>query len=148
MIPLVIEIQSQPVEDMLNRLIQKGENMSPVMEAIGMEFESRVSARFETQTDPNGIPWAPWKPSTIENYPRDGNKRLLDRFGDMLASLNHQSDSSSTVIGFGEPHSLFHEIGSKNMARRGSLTADPYTGSLGKGDEDAVLRLLKEYFLE
>lgn len=139
-----IEIHSQPAEDMLNRLIQQGQNMSPVMEAIGMELESRVSNRFETKTDPNGVPWAPWKPSTVKSYPNDGNRSLLDRYGDMLLSLTHQSDKDSSIIGFGQHQAEFHDSGTKNMVRRGILTNG--VGTLGSGDEQAVLRLLNTHF--
>lgn len=139
-----IEIHSQPVEDLLNRLIRQGQNMSPVMGAIGMEIESRVSTRFETKTDPNGAPWAPWKPSTVKSYPKKGHKTLLDRYGDMLASLTHQSDNSSATIGFGQPYAQFHETGTKNMVPRRLLTNGG--GSIGSGDEQVVLRLLNTHF--
>lgn len=139
-----IEIHSQPVNDLLARLIRQGQNMSPVMGAIGMELESRVSNRFETKTDPNGAPWAAWKPSTVRSYPKDGNKTLLDRYGDMLRSLTHQSDRDSAVIGFGQPHAEYHETGTKNMVPRRLLTNGG--GSIGRGDEQAVLRLLNAHF--
>ena len=149
-----IEINSQPVDDLLNRLIQSGQNMHPVMDAIGMELEKRVSDRFETKTDPIGNAWAPWKPSTVKSYPKDGNKRLLDRRGDLLGSLSYQSDGNSVFIGFGAvsdgnppfPYPAAHELGTRNMERRGMLMADPIAGTLGGDDEDAVLRLLNEHF--
>lgn len=139
-----IEIHSQPVNDMLARLIRQGQNMSPVMGAIGMELESRVSNRFETKTDPNGTPWKPWKPSTVKSYPKDGNKTLLDRYGDMLRSLTHQSDRDSAVIGFGQPHAQYHETGTKSMVPRRLLSNGG--GSISNGDEQVVLRLLNTHF--
>lgn len=139
-----IEIYSQPVNDMLARLIRQGQNMSPVMESIGMELESRVSNRFETKTDPNGAPWAPWKPSTVKSYPKKGHKTLLDRYGDMLRSLTHQSDSDSAIIGFGQPHAEYHEAGTKHMVPRRLLTNGG--GSISNGDESAVLKLLNANF--
>lgn len=139
-----IKIHSQPVEDLLNRLIRQGQNMSPVMGAIGMELESRVSNRFETKTDPNGASWAPWKPSTVKSYPKKGHKTLLDRYGDMLRSLTHQSDIDSAVIGFGQPYAEYHETGTKNMVQRRLLTNGG--GSIGSGDEQVVLRLLNAHF--
>ncbi len=138
------EIHSQPVEDLLNRLIRQGQNMSPVMEAIGMELEGRVSNRFETKTDPNGATWAPWKPSTVKSYPKDGHRKLMDRYGDMLASLTHQSDRDSAVIGFGQPYAEYHETGTKNMVARRLLTNGG--GSIGRGDEQAVLKLINAHF--
>jgi phage virion morphogenesis protein len=117
-------------------------NLTPVMQSIGMEMESRISGRFETRTDPSGKSWAPWAPSTVDSYPEDGNRQLLDRYGDMLLSLNHKADATSVRIGFGKPYAAFHEWGTKHMPRRGLIFADPDAGTLAKGDEDAVLDII------
>lgn len=139
-----IEIHSRPVLDAFNRLIALGSDLHPVMDAIGNEMVSRTSARFETKTDPSGAPWAQWKPSTVKSYPKDGNKKLLDRYNDMLGSLSHQVDSDSSVrIGFGQPYAKWHELGTGKMDRRGMLTADPVAKTLGADDEDAVLGILR-----
>lgn len=139
-----IEVHSQPVLDAFNRLIAAGRNMHPIMDAVGMEMESRVSARFDTKTDPTGAPWAPWKPSTVKSYPKSGaNNKLLDRFNDMLGSLNHQADNDSVSIGFGQPYAQYHEFGTEKMARRGLLTSDPDAGTLGADDEEAIVNVLR-----
>lgn len=151
-----IQIKTQPVLDALNRLIQAGNDPQPILSAIGMELENRVRARFETKTDPAGRAWAPWKPATQKSYPQDGNKALLDRYGDMLDSLSHQVDGGGVIVGFGamskpkkgKPFSYpsAHERGTKNMARRGLLTADPDAGTLGAEDEHAILAILNDHF--
>ncbi len=139
-----IEIHSQPVQDAFNRLIAAGQNMHPILDAIGMELESRVSARFEAKIDPSGNAWAPWKPSTIKSYPKSGaNNKLLDRFNDMLGSLNHRVDGDSVLVGFGQPYAGYHEFGTGKMDRRGMLTADPVAGALGAGDEEAIAKVLR-----
>lgn len=117
-------------------------NLTPVMQSIGMELESRISGRFESRTDPAGRAWAPWAQSTLETYPDGGNRRLLDRYGDMLASLSHQANADSVRIGFGQPYAAFHEFGTTDMPRRGLLFADPDAGTLGEGDQDAVMDIL------
>lgn len=117
-------------------------NLTPVMQSIGMELESRISGRFESRTDPAGRAWAPWAQSTVETYPDGGNRRLLDRYGDMLASLSHQANADSVRIGFGQPYAAFHEFGTTDMPRRGLLFADPDAGTLGEGDQDAVMDIL------
>lgn len=151
-----IKINSQPVLDALNRLIAAGQNMHPVLDAIGMEMESRVSARFETRTDPTGKAWAPWEPRTVKSYPKDGNRKLLDRYGDMLGSLSHQVDGNSLFVGFGAvsvnkdgavfSYPAAHEFGTRKMVRRGLLTADPVAGTLGTGDERAIMDILRASF--
>ena len=117
-------------------------NLTPVMQSIGMELESRISGRFESRTDPAGRAWAPWAQSTVDSYSDWGNRRLLDRYGDMLASLSHQATANSVRIGFGQPYAAFHEFGTTDMPRRGLLFADLDAGTLGEGDQDAVMDIL------
>ncbi len=140
-----IRIDDRFVLEFLHGLRHKIDDMTPVMDSIGAEMETRVSNRFETQTDPMGLAWAPWAESTKASYPEDGNGRLLDRYGDMLASLNHQADKSSVAYGFGVDYSAYHEFRTEKMPRRGMLTADPEAGTLSEGDESAVLDLLSRY---
>ena len=139
---LTITVNDAAFRDDLASLYRRLGNLTPVMNSIGMALESRISGRFETRTDPNGRSWAPWKPSTVESYPEDGNRQLLDRYGEMLKGLSHKADSTSVRIGFDQPYSTYHEWGTKTMARRGLLYADPDAGTLGAGDEAAVLDCL------
>lgn len=132
--PLVLE--------RLQEIAQRIGNLAPAMGAIGMELEARISGRFESQTDPLGHKWAAWAPSTLENYPDNGNRRLLDRYGDMLGSLSHHADSDSTTVGFGQPQAAYHEFSTEKMPRRGLLFADPEAGTLTPDDERAALKIL------
>lgn len=136
---------SDTVRAHLDGLRQRLGDLSEVMAGIGMEMESRVSGRFESRTDPNGDVWEPWAPSTRASYPENGNKRLLDRYGDMLGSLSHSSDATSVTVGFGNPVATYHEWGTEHMPRRGMLFANPDTGTLGTDDEAAVLDILSTW---
>ena len=149
MIDLSVEVSSPALDRVLDKLVRGMKNLNPVMDSIGQELESRISGRFESESDPMGQQWAPWAESTRENYPADGNGRILDRYGDMLRSLNHQADSSSVRVGFGavastagDVYAVYHEWGTWKMPRRGLLFADPDQGTLGKEDEAAVLDIL------
>lgn len=146
---LTVTVQSKPVDDLLSKLLEQMGNLQPAMQAIGQELNSRVSARFETRSDPLGKAWAPWAESTRENYPKDGRGLLLERYGDMLKSLNFQADSSSVRVGFGavaskqgDVYAAYHEWGTVKMPRRGLLFADPDAGTLAPDDETAVLDIL------
>lgn len=141
---ITIEIDSRSVMDALNELMRRGQDMRPVMDAIGQRMEERVSGRFESKTDPSGQSWSPWKPSTVKSYPKDGNRTLLDRYGDMLGSLSHQSDAASATIGFGQSYASYHEIGTKHMDRRGMLTTE--NNGLGSVDETDILDLVRGFF--
>lgn len=149
MIDLSMEVSSPEISAVLARIARATKNLRPVMESIGQELESRISGRFETETDPDGEAWEPWAPSTEATYPDDGNGRILDRYGDMLHSLNSKADAASVRVGFGavagsagDVYAVYHEWGTWKMPRRGLLFADPDQGTLGEGDEEAVLDIL------
>lgn len=151
---LTVTVQSKPVDDLLTKLQARMGNLIPAMQGIGQELNSRISARFETRSDPTGKPWAPWAESTRETYPKDGRGLLLERYGDMLKSLNFQADSTSVRVGFGavaskngDVYAAYHEWGTKKMPRRGLLFADPDAGTLAPSDETAVLDIIS-VFLE
>lgn len=142
---LTIAVNDQVWRDVVATLHNRLSDLTPVLAEIGMELESRVSSRFETRTDPDGMPWAPWAQSTVDYYPEDGNKRLLDRYGDMLASLSHKVNSDSVSIGFGQPYATYHEWGTKHMPRRGLLMSDPDAGTLSEDDNALVLDVLNDF---
>ena len=157
---LIITVEDSAFRAKLEKLQASLGNLTPVMSEIGQQLESNVRQRFETRTDPSGAPWKPWAPSTQASYPSAksksatrseygvGNARLLDRYGTMLQSLNHQADGHSVTIGFATDYAVFHEYGTQNMPRRGMLLADPDQGSLGEDDEATVLDIINYWLGE
>ena len=155
---LTIDIYHQQFTEAFSALRANLADLQPVLHDVGVGLEGRVSARFETRTDPLGHAWHPWAQSTIESYPfpgtreaarmgKPGNERLLDRYGDMLVSLNSQADASnsSVRVGFGVEYATYHEWGTKHMERRGMLTANPETGELAPDDVAMVMDILQRH---
>lgn len=142
---ITVEVDDKAFRDELARLHGRMSDLTPVMQDIGSAMLSRISDRFEGQTDPMGRSWAPWASSTLKTYPEDGNRKLLDRYGDMLLSRNHRATKDSVRIGFGKPYSAYHEYGTKHMPRRGLLFADPEAGTLAPDDEALVLDIIGQW---
>jgi phage virion morphogenesis protein len=142
---ITINIDDRSVLDALQALRGRVEDMRPTFDEIGMEIETRVSARFETQRDPAGRPWAAWAPSTRKSYPKAGNGRILDRMGDMMGSLLHQADKDGVTIGFGKDYAIYHEFGTKKMPRRGLMMEDPNARRLSGEDEQSILSILQRH---
>ncbi|MCK6376842.1 MAG: phage virion morphogenesis protein [Zoogloea sp.] len=138
-----IEVTSREVLDVLSQYLELAENPRKVMDAIGATLDNQVSNRFETETDPDGVPWAPWMQSTVDSYPREGfkagNGTVLDRYGDLLDHRGWSVDDTSVTYGLTEIYGAFHEFGTKDMVRRGILMSDPDTGELGSADQEAIL---------
>ncbi|MDR2166019.1 MAG: phage virion morphogenesis protein [Zoogloeaceae bacterium] len=82
------------VLERLAQIAARTDDLTPAMTEIGAELKSRISNRFETETDPSGNAWKDWAPATIRTYPEDGNHTILDRSGDMLDSLNYYADKA------------------------------------------------------
>ena len=140
-----IRIDNAFVLEFLHGLRDKIDDMTPVMDSIGAQMETRVSNRFETQTDPMGVPWSPWAESTKASYPEKGHRFFLYRLGDLLGGISHQADQSSVTYGFDVPYAAYHELGTDKMPRRGLLTADPEAGTLSDSDEAAILDVISRY---
>jgi phage virion morphogenesis protein len=152
---LTVTVNSQPVIDVLTKLQQRTGDLTPAMDGIGQELNSRISARFETRSDPQGHPWAPWAKSTQDTYPKNGRGHLLERHGHMLQSLSFSADKTSVRVGFsavagksGDVYAAYHEWGTKKMPRRGLLCADPNAGTLAPADEAAVLDIIDIFLMD
>ena len=146
---ITIEANTPTVLQALRELEQRMTDMTPVMRDIGDRMESRVKARFETETDPLGNAWAPWAasydPAQGGSRPTNGNTTLLDLTFDMLDSLSWDADSQSVTIGFGQPYAAYHEFGTSKMPRRGMLSANPDTGQLAPDDEAEILDVIQDF---
>ena len=106
-------------------------DLSELLAGIGQELEARISARFETERDPSGRDRAQWAPNTRKGYPKDGNRRILGRYGNTLgSSLSWQADAASVRVG---------------LVRRSLLFANPDAGTLSEDDERAVLDVLEGF---
>lgn len=149
---LTIDIYHQQFTEPFKKLQQQLTDLHPALDAIGYTLENIVRGRFETQSDPLGHPWAAHQQSTRKNYPKDGNNRILDRYGDMLGSLNYQINPASKTaqVGFGVDYAAYHEWGAdnNNMDRRGMLTVNPDTGELAPSDVNLVMDILHKHLFE
>lgn len=151
-----ITVSNNTVTTALDALAARMKDMTRPMRAVAAVLEENVRKRFATQTDPEGKPWAPHAPATVKSYPKQGNRRILDRYGDMLRSLNSQSDATSATIGFSAvtrpgatgrtAYAVYHEFGTKHMPARRMLFADPKRGQLSQTDEQAILTILHQHF--
>lgn len=134
------------------------QNPRDLLDTLGAVLEANVAVRFQTKTDPGGSPWEALRPSTQASYSKrfKGNVpgTLLDRSFNgpgMRTTLAHNLVGDNAVdVGMSKPYALFHELGTRRMARRGMFFDNPDTGKLGADDErdlsDAVVAFLDDVF--
>lgn len=139
---LKITIDDHQVRKALQRVQRHLDDLTPVMRAVAMELEARVSQRFETERDPTGRPWRALSPRTVAR--KKGRGRILYDSGDLLGSLTSRAGRDFAEVGFGQPYAAYHEYGTRKMPRRGLLMADPAAQTLSDADRDAVLETISE----
>lgn len=69
---ITIDITDKDVTAALQRVYDSGKDMRPFLMAVGETLMASTKRRFETSTDPQGRPWAPNSPVTVE--------RMLDAY--------------------------------------------------------------------
>lgn len=67
---ITITVQDEAVTIAINDLLQRVGNISPVMQAIGDDIVERTKQRFETSIGPDGTPWEPNSPATLNGTAR------------------------------------------------------------------------------
>ena len=156
-----VEVTDAAVLAAIDGAIRLLEDPRDLLQEIGDQLEANVALRFETKTDPAGQKWAPLSEATKEIYQSDWFiKRnpafkggipgsLLQRTNAMRQSLAFNVVDNVLELGFSRATkggrwevSQLHETGTRNMPRRGILTADPTTGELGAQDQAAILAIV------
>lgn len=142
-----IDVTDAQVRKLLQALQQRLGDLRPALNDIGAGLESNIQRRFDAHVDPTGKAWAPWAPSTAKQRAKKGRGTLMEYTRHLRGSLNYHADADSVEIGFGMPYAIYHEFGApkNNLPRRGLLTADPESGTLGHEDEQLVNLILTQY---
>lgn len=151
-----IELQDAELRRALNDAMRQLADPSKLLDDIGQLLENSTRLRLtDEKADPSGQPWAPVKPATERALRKKGGNipgSLLWRTqpGGMHDGLTHNliDGGRAVEVGFDKPYAIYHEFGTRHMARRGLLTADPETGELGPDDRQDVLDLVNSYLQE
>lgn len=153
----------------LGRALQQLQRPSDLMQSLGATLEGRIERRFDTKTDPDGMPWAPLAESTRERYDAEDTATkgaragqvvrrgtLLERTGQMRNSLAVNAGDDWVEVGMSRLTDdgrwqipLLHEHGTdRGLPRRGIFFSDPDTGTLSAGDETALVADVEDWLDE
>lgn len=168
--PFTIEINDRPVIEALNRLRDKGRDMSPAMRAIAAELVSISDRAFQQE----GPGWAPHAEATIlSRMGRGGMKtkkgntrvgairamngmRLLQDTDQLAVSIGRSQKSGPDFaqVGSNKDYAAIHQFG--GMAGRGKsvrIPARPYlpvdaSGKLDPAAQASIMEILGRFFGE
>jgi phage virion morphogenesis protein len=97
-----VEIRDQGVAELLERLVDAGENPEPWLAVIGRVLKSDIQLGFRTGTDPYGRAWAPLRS-------RSG-QILVDR-GHLMNSIDFDVEGSDVIVGTNKLYAGTHQFG-------------------------------------
>jgi phage gpG-like protein len=151
---------ARELREQLASAVRRLENPRDLMQSLGEVLVQRIQDRFDNKRDPDGVAWAPLADSTRAKYDREDTGAsgpragqvvrrgsLLERTRSMRNSLTANAGDDVVEVGMNTVTdgakqwniSLLHEFGTRRMPRRGLYLSDPEAGTLGAGDEAALL---------
>ena len=145
-----IEFDDSAVRRALDRLMRAGDDLSPAMREIAGHLEDSAAESFEQESAPDGTPWAPLKKSTKKDRRRRGYRDgpILERSGDLIASITSDSDATSAVAGTNFEYAARHQLGFEgpdSLGRNIDTPARPFLG-LWPEHEDLVVEAIHRHF--
>ena len=131
----------------LEQLAAAGFLDKAVFSAIGEELLISTDERFDSETAPDGRPWAPLN-AEYAAWKRKfhGHDRILKLRGYLRDTLRYQATDVSVAIGSNRVYSAIHQFGGQaGREHKATIPARPY---LGVSDDDvaAILEIIEDAF--
>lgn len=145
-----IDLDDRAVQAALQRLAERAGNLFPALDQIGEVLAETTKQRFAIGRAPDGTPWAPNRPSTIDSFinvfagsrkkdgslskrgvARAGSKRpLIGETRRLSNEIFHQVTGDAVEIGSGLVYAAVQQFG----AKKGAFGADRHGRPLPWGD--------------
>ena len=121
-----IRYDDRRLQQLLNRLQGRVDNLEPAMREIAGHLVDSVAGSFESQSAPDGTAWEPLADSTIRERLRRGYGAgpILERSGDLASRILADWDDEVAVAGTNLIYAATHHYGDE----RRSIPARPFLG--------------------
>ena len=136
---ITIEINRSQTDAMVKRYNSRIRNLEPPLRGWGNWIVNQTNHQFDTESDPDGVPWAALAPSTLKEKRRLGYPdHILTRTGKMRKSAIAIADAKNALIAIDVPYALFHQEGTDKMPQRRIL-------GLNDKRREKLLKLIRVY---
>lgn len=116
-------------EAVLAGLVGKTSNLPGGLKVVGEALLRTQNARFISQSDPDGKPWAKLRPLTVEI--RGSAGPILRRSGQLMRSGAWQVSGSTLRIGVNTPYAAVQQFGAVIKPVKGKVLAIPMAARRG-----------------
>lgn len=136
---LSIRINGQDeAQTALKRLADKSSRPEGGLKLIGVALLKEQNRRFDTQSDPDGKPWAKLAPLTVAL--RGGKTGpILRRSGQLKRSGAWRLSGSSLRVGVNTPYAAVQNFGATITPKNGSILAIPHSAGFGGKNRPGII---------
>jgi len=136
-----ITYDAKPVLDLLGDLSHRMTDLTIPMTAIGEYLLLATDQRFEQEVDPDGVPWKPDSPFTI-NFKKQNSRilKILQSTGRLRNSITYVANATSITMGTIVPYAPDHQFGINGQAKRTFL-------GISEGDAAVVQGIIQDFIV-
>lgn len=142
-----IKIDDKDVKGLLNELLNRVKDLSPVMRNIAGIMHNAVEENLKQEGRPK---WKPLSSKTIKAREKKGYwpGKILQMRGELASSITSKYDSSSAMVGTNKVYAGIHQFGGKaGRGRKVEIPARPFLKLTDQDIEDikqAVIDYLRK----
>lgn len=139
------EWEGREARQLLDRALDKGTHLRPLMIEIGYELVRSTQERIDAEQDPDGLPWVDLRPATWARKRTDS--KLVER-GYLRGGIALAAATNAFVeISADREYAALHQLGGTPDMAPGpaAVPARPYLG-LSEADGALLELLVLDYF--
>lgn len=106
-----VRVDDREVVTALKRLARKVGTLKPALDEIGSRLEASTDLRFETETDPAGVPWV------RSLRAKEENGQTLTDSGRLRQSITRRVRDRELMVGTNVVYAAIHQFGGRTKAR-------------------------------
>jgi phage virion morphogenesis protein len=136
-ISVTAEIDDKAARFRLNAMMARMENPLGFHKEVGEYLHLSTNQNFQSETDPDGLPWQKLLPRTIRRRTKrkKAGLAILRETGVLKGSISTEPTAGQVIIGAAAPYAAIHQLGGtiKKPARKSVLflKRNARTGEIG-----------------
>ncbi|WP_027671298.1 phage virion morphogenesis protein [Rheinheimera baltica] len=131
------------IADVLEQLVQQGQNLKPALSQIGEYLVEATQDRFQLELAPDGSLWDPLAPETIKR--KNGDSRILRQSSMLVDTILYDASDDMLLVGTNMEYGATHQFGRE----ADGIPAREWLGlTTGPWDDEAfILVILSDHLL-
>ncbi|MCH8500159.1 MAG: phage virion morphogenesis protein [Marinobacter sp.] len=143
---LEFELDDQAVQRAFQQLLQRSGTLEPVLRDIGEALLNSTRERFDKEQAPDGTPWQPLSPVTLERKTRNADKILTEE-GGLRLFINPDVTGDTLELHANRVQAAMMQFGGTKAQHPhlwGDIPARPFLG-FSDDDRRTILQIAQDH---